>query len=220
MNIEHCEQEMIQGDLNNEFEKIMVYVKEAVNTKEICLVEKELFQKLQHLGQSLLDCFVKQHGTGYQKNNPPCSENGQALEYKGTVDSPYFSIFGEISISRASYVSESHKYYYPLDERLNLPAGKYSYLLQQWIKSRDVETDFRDAVEVFNEVFDFSLLPNMPRRIGTKVSHYVDDFYEQHPAPCPESEGTHLAIGADGKGIRIIKSERQTDEATSPKARR
>lgn len=220
MNIEQYEKEMIQGDLNNEFEKIIAYVNEAVNNKEICLVEKELFQRLQHLGKSLLDCFVKQHGTGYQKNNPPCSENGKSLEFKGTVDSPYFSIFGEISITRASYVNESNKYYYPLDEELNLPATKYSYLLQKWIKSRDVETDFRDAVEIFNEIFDFSLLPNMPRRIGTKVSNYVDDFYEQQQAPCPETEGTHLAIGADGKGIRIIKSERQTVEESTPKARR
>lgn len=220
MNIEQYEKEMIQGDLNNKFEKILAYVDEAVNNKEICLVEKELFQRLQHLGQSLLESFVKQHGTGYQKNNPPCSENGKALKFKGTVDSPYFSIFGEISIYRASYADESNKYYYPLDEQLNLPASKYSYLLQKWIKSRDVETDFRDAVEIFNEVFDFSLLPNMPRRIGTKVSNYVDDFYEQQQAPSKETEGTHLAIGADGKGIRIIKSERQTEEDSTPKARR
>ena len=40
------------------------------------------------------------------------------------------------------------------------------------------------------------------------------------PRPAPEIEGDCLAIGADGKGVRLIKSERPKQKVTrEPKAR-
>ena len=94
------------------------------------------------------------------------------------VESPYFSIFGEVKIKRAGYSNGTEEYVYPLDARLNLPDKKFSYLLQKWILARSAETDFREAVDWFNEIFDFSFFPFMPQRTCASVALAVNGFYE------------------------------------------
>lgn len=214
--------EMNAGNLHNEFNNIIDYIECAAGNEQICDVEKELFRKLCQLGCSLLVSFVKACGTGYQKGNPPCAEDGSLLEYKGPAEVHYLSIFGEITIERAAYASNSDGYFYPLDKRLNLPEKKYSYLLDRWLSGRAVETNYREAVGVFHEIFDFGFHHSMGQRIVKEVSSEVDAFYDQLEAPVAETEGSHLAISADGKGIPLLKSERpetQPQKQTS-KARR
>jgi hypothetical protein len=216
-----AEIETMFGKLDNEFSQFKTYIKGAVGHQEIHVVEKEMFRKLQHLGRTALECFIEQSGTGYQENNPPLSAEGKPLEFKGTPESPYFSIFGEVKIKRAAYANATDEYFFPLDVQLNLPAQKYSYLLQQWIEAPTTECDFREAVTRFNEIFDFSFIPAMPQRVAAKVATAVDAFNEQLQAPATETEGTFLAISADGKGVPLVKSERQSQESDdTPKARR
>ncbi len=211
--------EAMLSKLKNEFATILAYVENAVGHEQIADVEKQVFRQLQHLGLHLVDAFVKQSGTGYQANNPPCSTDGRALEFKGYIESPYFSIFGELEIKRAAYASAANEYFYPLDAQLNLPAQKYSYLLDKWILARAAETDYRDAVHLLNEVFDFSFFASMPQRLGAKVAKAVDTFCEQSPAPSAESEGSHLAISADGKGVPLRKCERPQPATTTATAK-
>jgi hypothetical protein len=207
--------------VNAEFSNIKTYVTEAVGNKELHEFEKELFRQLLQLGRSLLEQFIEQTGTGYKAGDPPRSETGNPLRYKGIEKSPYISIFGEIQIARAAYADKEGRYFYPLNTQLNLPERKYSYLLQKWLKARSVESDYHEAVEVFNDIFGLSLFPAVPQRLAPNIAALVDSFYEQFPPPDPQSEGSHLAIGADGKGIRLLKSEREKSSCQQPaKARR
>jgi hypothetical protein len=138
------------------------------------------------------------------------------LFYKGIICSNYFSIFGEIKIRRAGYALWDGGYYYPLDEQLNLPVRKFSYVLQKWIEARAVENNFREALEQFNEMFDFTFIPNLPKRLAASASGHVDQFYKAQSPPSPESQGEHLEIGMDGKGVRILKSEREEKASKQP----
>ena len=53
-----------------------------------------------------------------------------------------------------------------------------------------------------------------------EISADVGSFYDQMSAPASESEGECLAIGADGKGVRLIKSEHSGGKnKNTPKAR-
>jgi hypothetical protein len=210
------------GKLKDEFAAITTYLETAVGCAQMSDVEQELFRKLQQLGRSLLEAFLTQSGTGYDPEHPPCSPEGKALVFKGLVDSPYCSIFGEVTITRAAYADASTGYVYPLDAQLNLPAHMYSYLLEKWLLARAVETDFREATAGLNEMFDCALFPSVPQRLGADVAATVEAFYEQSAAPAPDTEGSHLAISADGKGVPILKAERpdQGTPSETPKARR
>lgn len=203
--------ELMKSNSKKIFSELLTYTTDAVCTTELHDFEKNVFEQLQKLGLALMKNFIANSGTGYDAHNPPVNETNQPLRYKGSKESPYFSIFGELTIKRARYQTDAGSYYYPLDSQLNLPAQKYSYLLQKWLQASAVQTNYQKAAELLNEIFDHKLYACTSQRIGKKVSNHVDEFNDQAPAPALESEGSHLGISADGKGIRMLPSERNND---------
>ena len=189
---------------------ICASVGEALNE-----VEGELFRKLQQLGLQLLSCYVDVCGTGYEADHPLESEDGVKMRYKGLQEVSYLSIFGQLCINRGAYAHPNGTYIYPLDERLNLPEHKSSYLLLKWLAQDAAQHDFRQGVERLNEIFDLSLFASVPQRLGREIAEYSEPFYEDQTLPKPEEEGSHLVVSADCKGVRIIKSERETQTAPS-----
>ncbi len=204
--------ESMRRNINDQFSNLFEIVESSVGAEELHNLEKSVFENLQGLGLSLLEYFVSKSGTGYEPGQRLSAIDGKTLAYKGIVDSPYFSIFGEIRIQRARYKGDAGKYYYPLDEKLNLPEKKYSYLLQKWLQAGAVVTNFNESVKLLNEIFDHSFFSSMPQRIGLKVSAQVKDFYKQQTPPDQQTEGSHIGIGADGKGVYLTKSERDNKE--------
>ena len=214
--------ENLNSHLHKNLDQLINYVKQAVNKEEIHDVEKEIFRRTLQIGYLALKMFVAESGTGYEEGNPPMVDKDQSLRYKGEFESHYISIFGELIINRAGYHDESHnRYYYPLDMQLNLPDDKYSYLLTDLSLSRATETDYRESTEIFEELFGLNLTQSVPQRQCEKVSQHVDEFYEQLAPPSADTEGSHLAISCDGKGVRLVKSEREGDDykVETPKAR-
>jgi len=203
------------------YTEFKAYVVGAIGQEAIHEVEENLFRRLQQLGRGLLEVFVARSGTGYEAGNPPVSEDGVAMEYKETPQSPYMSIFGEITIARAAYAHPAGGRVYPIDAQLNLPAHKYSYLLLKWLQAASADQDYRGAVDRFNEIFDFSFFAELPQRQGRRVAAYVEPFYEQIEAPSPDTEGSHIALSADCKGVRILRQKREeAPEEPAAKARR
>ena len=219
------EKETLFESLDETFTEIKAYVEGAIGQEELHEVEQNLFRRVLGLARGFMETFIALSGTGYEADNPPFSEDGQPMEYKGTKaeGSPYLSIFGEIRIYRAGYAHPDGGRVYPIDAQLNLPAHKYSYLLLKWLQVSSADQDFRSAVDRFNEIFDFSFFPEVPQRQGLPIAEYVESFYDQVEAPPEEREGSHIAISADCKGVRILKSEREDAKAeadSDAKARR
>ena len=196
--------------------ELKAYLVGAVCREELHEVERNMLRRLQRLGCGFLRAFIAMSGTGYEAGNPPVSEEGVPMEYKETVDSPYTSIFGEIPIRRAAYAHPAGGRVYPIDAHLNLPAHKYSYLLVKWLQVSSAEQDFHSAGDRFNEIFDFSFFPDLPQRHGLPLAEYVEPFYHQVEAPSPETEGSHIALSADCKGVRILRSEREEAKEEPP----
>ena len=216
------EKETLIESLDETFTEIKAYVEGAIGQEALHDVEQHLFRRLQSLGRGLMETFVALSGSGYEAGNPPLSEEGQPLAYKGTKaeGSPYLSIFGEIRIYRAAYAHPDGGRVYPIDATLNLPAHKYSYLLWKWRQASSTDQDFRSAVDRFKEIFDFSFFPEVPQRQGLPLAASVESFYEQVEAPPAETAGSHIALSAEGKGVRILKSERAaspTPEEAKPR---
>lgn len=217
------EKEALFESLEASFSGIKAYVEGAVGREELHDVEAEVFSQLLRLGRQFLETFIRLSGTGYVPGNPLLSEDGRKMTYKG-VDpkgSPYMSIFGEIRIYRAAYTHPDGGRYYPIDVQLNLPAHKYSYLLLKWLQKDSTEADYRSAVDRFNEIFGFSFFPDLPHSQGVPIAEYVEPFYDQLEIPSTQTEGSHIGLSADCKGVRILKSERaQTLPEAPEKARR
>ena len=203
------EKEAVFERLDEALGQLKAYVVGAVGQTELHDVEQHVFRPLQQMGRHCLEAFVGRSGTGYQAGHLPQTDAGVALRYKETVTSPYVSIFGPITIGRAAYARPEGGRVYPIDAQLNLPTHQYSYLLLQWLQASSAEQDFRQAVNRFNAIFDFAFFPELPQRQGLALAAYVAPFYAQIEAPTPETEGSHIALSADCKGVRILQKERE-----------
>lgn len=87
---------------------------------------------------------------------------------------------------------------------------------------RSTDSDYREAVDVFNKFFNLGLHHSIGQNLTEDVSRTVQDYYTQTDPPTHEDEGSHLVLSADGKGVPIRKSERHGDlkKTETPKARR
>lgn len=209
------------ASLDHKFAELKKYVTDAAGQPTaIHRHEKEIFRHALEMGRLCLEALIQQSGPNHDRENPPKTAEGRRLPYKGQSTRRYVSIFGEIKIPRARYLMPSGRYHYPLDIRLQLPASKHSYLLQKWLQAGAVENDYRESAERFHELFDFSFYPNLLCRMTGQVSRTVETFYDHLAAPAAETEGECLAIGLDGKGVRLVKAERaERQTAEEPKAR-
>ncbi|MFQ5641910.1 MAG: hypothetical protein ACE5IR_28370, partial [bacterium] len=194
--------------MKNEVKALEAYLKQACGHEEIHQVEKNIFDFVKKIGRHALQSFIDESGSGYEDDNPPIDSNEDAMRYKIIRHSAYQSIFGKVRIMRAGYHDTTQqRYYFPIDSQLNLPQSMYSYLLSNWLLACASETDYRKSVELINKIFGLDLSHTVPKRLCAEVAEGVDPFYEEIPAPPEETEGTHIAISADGKGVPIKKSE-------------
>ena len=217
------------GDVERQWDKVhesfaavVQSVRQAADGQPLDHAEREVFRGLLGLGLEMLKAFVAESGTGYEPGRPVGTPDGRCLTYKGIESVVHLSIFGELSLRRAAFAHPDGGTVYPMDARWNRPESKYSYLLQEWLQGRAAGNDFREAVDHINEIFGLKLTPNVPLRLTAAMEDYVEPFYEQAAPPDAETEGSHIGVMADGKGVRILRRDREGAEPTEqpPKARR
>ena len=132
----------------------------------------------------------------------------EALPYKKTTRREYLSIFGPITIKRAYYWKNGcENGIYPLDNKLALPEGKFSYLLQEMTLKLIISEPYQEALETINRIFKIKLWPQAVQSILEKASSYVNSFYKGIK-DYQETEGPVIAVTMDCKGIPMVPEER------------
>jgi len=186
-----------------QFAALKEYVLSAAGQVQLHEAEEGMYRRLLALGRALLEQYATASGTGYTPGQPPPTAAGEPLAYKGLQTVEYLSIFGAVSLTRAAYTSPEGGYVYPMDGQWNRPAQKSSYLLQKWLQAAASEEDYREAAARLHQVFGFPLVANVPQRLTQAVGLAVEGYYAQRAAPVATAEGSHLAVTADGKGVRL-----------------
>jgi hypothetical protein len=202
--------------LNSEacFKGILDYVQEEGNEQPIDEVEKELFSKLLALGQGLMRVLIANQDRGYVGKTVTVTQDEDQesveLDYYDDRDIDYLSIFGSVKIPRSYYYRNGHGGICPLDERLNLPERKYSYLLQRWLSAYCVKDAYDEAMKELEELLGVSIPKRSMQLVMQDVSQKVDDFWAQHPPP--EGDAQIMVIScpnAWGKGRSGQRKRRQ-----------
>src|SRR5450759_2096426 len=130
-----------------EFDQMLSFVQHAAGEgMSIDQLERGLWCRLLALGRTMLERFVATQGTG---------DLGPTIEHEGRtlrrLEEPhnrrYVSIFGELTIHRHVYgTRETQKHeLVPLDARLQLPEGEFSYVLQDWDQHLCVKGPYGEA---------------------------------------------------------------------------
>lgn len=205
------------------FKGILEYVQKEGNERSLDEVEKEIFSKLLELGQQLVKVFIARQGKGYVGlTTTVAGDEGQGaaetvtLDYHDDRSVEYLSIFGAIEIQRSYYYRKGYDGVCPLDEQLNLPERKYSYLLQRWLSAYCVKGTYDEAVKELEELLGVSVPKRSMQMIMQEVSEKADGFWDQQP--CPEGDARILVISCDGKGVPMKESSDNKADANKADA--
>ena len=168
-------------------------------------VERGLWQQFLRLGQQLLTDFFTQVGSG--DLGPTLTlPNGETVHRLAQVHSRrYVSIFGHFQLYRTAYGSREGQAlaFVPLDNRLQLPASIFSYVLQDWDQALGVEQAFGQVNVTIARMLDLKQSVDSLETMNRHMAEEVADFREQQPVPAPQTEGELFVASADGKGVVI-----------------
>ena len=88
----------------------------------------------------------------------------------------------------------------PLDERLGLPAGEFSYVLQDWLQRLCIKESFHEAVADLRAWLGVAPSEQAAERMNQRLAGQVERFGLGRKPPLPKQEGEILVATADGEG--------------------
>jgi hypothetical protein len=180
----------------------------AVEGQAIHEVERGLWKRLLDLGHRCLGHFLALQGEGDQGETLRTDQGQQWQRLERRHERRYVSIFGVFELTRVVYGSrEGQKIeFVPLDNRLQLPASVYSYVLQDWSQGLCVESAFGQVAATLLRFLDLNVSVDGLERTNGQMAQRVQAYRLERPAPAAETEGEVLVASADGKGIVMRRS--------------
>lgn len=184
--------------------ELLAYVRTAASQgTAVHDVERGIWQRLLQLGRTTLGHFFALQGTG-DLGDTVTRPDGQVWERLSQLHRRrYVSIFGAFTLARTAYGSrEGQKIeFVPLDNRLQLPASVFSYVLQDWDQGLCVEQAFGQAQSTVARLLHLKQSVDSLEQMNLDMAEQVTNFRENRPRPDPATEGPILVTSADGKGI-------------------
>jgi hypothetical protein len=172
-------------------------------------VERAIWQQVLQLGHLLLERFFALLGTGDLGERLTLPEGRSCERLEALHARRYVSIFGAFLLRRAVYGSrEGQKIeFVPLDNRLQLPEGGFSYLLQDWDQGFCAEQAFGQVAQTMLRMFGLTQAVDSLERMNVQMARRVDDFRAERPRPAAAEEGAIVVSSADGKGVVMRRAE-------------
>src|SRR5947209_3716518 len=168
-------------------------------------VEHGLWDLLLQVGRSCLGAFFESHGTGDLGETVTLPDGREARRLDEVHRRRYVSIFGEFVLQRTVYGSREGQAFdlVPLDNRLRLPAGVFSYVLQDWDQSLAMEQAFGQVNQTIARILKIKQSVDSLEEMDRQMAEEVGDFRDLQGTPPAAEEGQIVVVSADCKGIVI-----------------
>ncbi len=166
-------------------------------------VEGGLWELLLKAGHQALRAFFDRHGTGDLGEQITLPDGQDIHRLEKLHCRRYVSIFGEFVLPRTVYGSREGQAleFVPLDNRLQLPDGVYSYLLQDWDQSLAVEQAFGKVSETIERMLKLRQPVDSLEGMNRQMARDVGEFRDLLGTPPAAEEGAIVVVSADQKGI-------------------
>lgn len=196
---------------HQQLQSLIAFVQQAPQQRlRIDQVERGLFTLLLQLGLSLLQAHVAAAGDGDDGETVTTADGHRHRRLPAPHTRTYRSLFGELSIQRFVYGSREGQAitHVPLDATLGLPAGEFSYVLEDWCQRLCVQTAFHESVRSLHDLLGVRPSVRSLEQMNQTLGEVAADFAWHKPAPPPEEEGDVLVVTADGKGVPMHRPEK------------
>lgn len=185
-------------------------------------LERGVLARVLAMGKAAVDLFLHGQGNGDVGENVETADGVTLKRSENIQPRPLRTIFGE-HVFDAFVYSRAPKQKIelrPIDARLNLPAGKASYLFEEFSQLFCVEKAFgvgaRQFEKVFGQKVSVDVLEGINRDVGEQAEQFLD---VQLPKPAAKKEGELLVLTADAKGVPLVKADAQRVPAFDAKER-
>ncbi len=200
----HATCEIKSEALLEEFDEIMDFVRTSFEQRGTAHeVENGLWQRMLKLGHSLFGTWLELFGDGDAGDCVVVEGEREVRRLDALHRREIQNVFGLFELNRAVYgTREGQKIEaIPLDERLGLPQGKNSYLLQDWDQMLAVEVPYATVSTTLARILGFTQSVHTLERNQREMATVAEDFWNEQPTPPTEQEGEILVCTADGKGV-------------------
>ena len=198
--------------VQHQFDALRDFVQRAARDgQRIDTVEREVFRQLLGLGHTLLSAFISAQGDGDLGPDAETPEGRTARRLPERHDRRYVSIFGELVISRVVYgTREGQKIErVPLDGRLGLPEGDFSYVLEDWGQRLCLKESFAEAGQSLGMLLGLRLGTRALEQMNRAVAGDAPSFQDSLEPPPACEEGPLMVVTADGKGVPMRRPEEE-----------
>jgi hypothetical protein len=195
-------------ELQSQIEELQGFIRTAAATGlAVHEVEQGLFKRLLALGHQFQQWFFALLGDGDQGETLTTDAGRVLCRLSNLHRRAYQSIFGCFNLERVAYGTREGQRieHVPLDARLGLPAGKFSYLLQDWDQALAVESPYQQFNGVLQRMLGLEQSVASLEQMTRTMAEAVEGFWaEQAPVPAARAEQI-VVLSADGKGVPMRK---------------
>jgi hypothetical protein len=177
----------------------------TANAQPIHEVENGLWDVLLRVGKQALGAFIAHHGSGDVGATVTLPDGQEIARLEQLHTRRYVSIFGVFELQRTVYGSREGQAleFVPLDNRLQLPASAFSYVLQDWDQALAVEQPFGQVNQTIARMLKLQQSVDSLEGGNRQMAQDVGWFRETQGPPPPAEEGQIVVVTADCKGIVI-----------------
>jgi hypothetical protein len=167
-------------------------------------VERGLFDKVLALGTTLFQAFLNLVGPGDFGPTVPLDNGRLVHRSEEQHQRRLLTVFGEFIVSRWVYAQrEGAKFeFIPTDQRLQLPASKVSYLLQEWDQLLGVEQAFGQVIKT---ILRLAQSVDTLEHTNQQMAEAAPVFRESQGPVDLAKEGDLLVVTEDNKGIPMVR---------------
>jgi hypothetical protein len=204
-------QEQAFGKAHQQLLDLFTFIQQAHDKHDrIDRVERGLFAHLLQLGHSLLTAFVAAAGDGDRGEQVVTAAGSTCQRLPVPHTRTYRSIFGALPISRVVYGTREGQRIelVPLDALLGLPAGEFSYVLEDWAQRFCIKGAFAEAAGSLLDMLGLRHSVRSLEHMNHSVAEFAATSPDQQATPPPAEEGELVVLTADGKGVPMRRPKR------------
>lgn len=183
-------------------------IESAEKSRPIHEVEGGLQEKLQQLGLKLLTWFATEAGDG--NVGETIEHDGRTLRRsKALHEKTYRSVFGVVKVLRYVYCLRERQAIEraPTDEKLGLPKGEMSYILEDLSLQLTTEATYAEVVRILEQVLHVKTTTRAVETAVRNVGKFAESYHEQKSPVDHRTDKELLVLTVDGKGVPVRRSQ-------------